>query len=425
MKRINLTTLLVAQEARDEKEAIGSFSTFSPTVEPAPPPQRVAGTRSSYNPTCLSSHSPFQQPPTSSSGPHLRSVAPSGDPTWTQYFDPPAPPAALPSPSSLDSSSPSFPCFSIHIDLQSNEEDDDMEIKAALPKEFSGETRDANRWLMAMEAYFTLHEDKYPSLARTVVFLNRMFKGQGKAFAKAWLTKLKDKCITDADKTWIKIKKAFKVTFTPYNAAAQAQVALTSLNQDWKNPSGFDKYISSFSLLSICFRITNYHALSEWFLRGLDPQITVWLTLSGAVKASTTMEELYSKASEIKGGYWCIASLRRGPQPSYGGGNCHHDPDAMDMDHLTLSPVEQAHHMCENCCFICHKEGCSTRNYPGYNQNHPMGSWHNNSKPSQTAHAKVISTTLHLTPTPHQNNLLDSFLKDITKTQGMIRYCIP
>ena len=141
-----------------------------------------------------------------------------------------------------------------------------MEIKAALLEEFSGETRDANRWLMAMEAYFTLHEDKYPNSARTVVFLNRMSKGWGKAFAEAWLTKLEDKCIADADKAWTKIKKAFKATFTPYDTAAQAQVTLTSLNQDWKNPSGFNKYISSFSLLSVQFRITDYHALLEWFL---------------------------------------------------------------------------------------------------------------------------------------------------------------
>ena len=76
-----------------------------------------------------------------------------------------------------------------------------MEIKAALPEEFSGETGDPNRWLMAMEAYFTLHEDKYPDSARTMVFLNRMSKEWGKAFAKAWLIKLEDKCITDADKT--------------------------------------------------------------------------------------------------------------------------------------------------------------------------------------------------------------------------------
>ena len=47
-----------------------------------------------------------------------------------------------------------------------------------------------------------------------------------------------------------------------------------------------------------------------------------------------------------------------------------------------------------------------------------MDSWHNNSKPSQTAHARIVSTTLHLTPILYQDDLLDSFLKDITKTQG-------
>ena len=178
----------------------------------------------------------------------------------------------------------------------------------------------------------------------------------------------------------------------------QARVALTSLNQDQKNLSGFDKHISSFSLLSACSGITNYHALLEWFLQGLDPQIVIQLTLSRAVKASTTMEELYSKASEIEGGYCHIASLRREPQPSYGGGSHHHDSNAMDMDHLILSLVEQAYHMYENHYFICHKEGCSTRNHPGYNQSHPTGSWCNNSKPSQTAHATVVSTTPHSIP---------------------------
>ena len=320
--------------------------------------------------TCPLSHSLFWPPPTSSSGSHSWSATPLGDLTWTQYFDPLAPPAIPSPPSSPDSSSLGFPSFPIHIDPQFNEEDNDMKIKAALHEEFSGETGDANRWLMAMEAYFILHEDKYPNSAKTMVFLNKISKGWGKAFARAWLTKFEDKYITDADKTWTKIKKAFKATFTPYDIAAQAQVALASLNQDWKNSSGFDKYIS-FSLLSVHSGITDYHALSEWFLRGLNPQITVQLTLSGAVKASTTMEELYSKTSEIKGGYCQITSLRRGPQPSYGGGSHHHDPNAMDVDRLTLSPVEQACHMRKNCCFISHKKGCSTRNHPGYNQNCP------------------------------------------------------
>ena len=62
-----------------------------------------------------------------------------------------------------------------------------------------------------------------------------------KSLAKAWLTKLEDECIANANKTWAKIKKAFKAAFTPYDAAVQTQVTLALLNQDWKNPLGFNK----------------------------------------------------------------------------------------------------------------------------------------------------------------------------------------
>ena len=75
-----------------------------------------------------------------------------------------------------------------------------MEIKTALPEEFSGETADANRWLTAMKAFFALHTNKYLIEVQIMVFLNRMSKGQEKAFAKAWLTKLEDKCVADANK---------------------------------------------------------------------------------------------------------------------------------------------------------------------------------------------------------------------------------
>ena len=72
-------------------------------------------------------------------------MTPSGDLTQTQYFDPPAPPTTLSPSSSPDSSPPGFPHSTIHIDSLTNEDDNDVEIKATLPEEFSRETRDANR----------------------------------------------------------------------------------------------------------------------------------------------------------------------------------------------------------------------------------------------------------------------------------------
>ena len=262
MKRINFSTLLMAQEAQDKEEPIRTFST-PPVTEPAPPPWRVTETRLLYNPTCPLSHSPFQSSQTSSSGYHLWSATPLGDLTQMQYFDLLAPPAAPLLLSSPNSSLLGFPS-PIYIDPLSDNKDDDniVDIKATLPEEFNGEIGDANRWLMAIKTYFILHVDKFPNKAQTVVFLNRMSKGWGKAFAEAWLIKLKDEYIPDADKNWTKIKKAFKAAFTPYDTAAQAWVALTSLNQDQKNLFGFDKYIFSF-LLSIHSGITDYHILLE------------------------------------------------------------------------------------------------------------------------------------------------------------------
>ena len=192
-------------------------------------------------------------------------MTPLEDLTQMQYFDLLGPPTAPLPPNSSNSSLLGFFSF-IHIDPLSDEKDDNEEmvdIKAALLEEFSRETRDAKRWFMAMVVYFILHVDKFPNEVWTVVFLNRMSKGWGKAFAEAWLTKLKDEHVANANKNWTKIKKAFKAAFTPYVTAVQAQVALASLNQDWKNPSGFDKYFFFFSLLFIYSRINDYHILLE------------------------------------------------------------------------------------------------------------------------------------------------------------------
>ena len=41
------------------------------------------------------------------------------------------------------------------------------------------------------------------------------------------------------------------------------------------------------------------------------------------------------------------------------------DPNTMDVNWIYLTPVQQAEHLGNNKCLICHKVGCSTRNHPG------------------------------------------------------------
>ena len=41
-----------------------------------------------------------------------------------------------------------------------------------------------------------------------------------------------------------------------------------------------------------------------------------------------------------------------------------HDPNAMDIDALNLSPVERSRCLLNCLCFICKQPNCSTRNHP-------------------------------------------------------------
>ena len=51
--------------------------------------------------------------------------------------------------------------------------------------------------------------------------------------------------------------------------------------------------------------------------------------------------------------------------PSPGPRRSNRDSMAMDVDRIYLTPTQQAEHIRNNKCFICHKVGCSTRNHPG------------------------------------------------------------
>ena len=42
------------------------------------------------------------------------------------------------------------------------------------------------------------------------------------------------------------------------------------------------------------------------------------------------------------------------------------DPYAMDIDRINLPPSEQAEHMHNHKCFICHKVGCHSSKHAGY-----------------------------------------------------------
>ena len=90
------------------------------------------------------------------------------------------------------------------------------EFKAGPPEDFSGKNDDATCWLLAMKAYFIINAGMYMEDTTTVlIFLNKLSKGRGATFAEGWYMKLANPIISDSEKTFKKLCKAFEEAFIP------------------------------------------------------------------------------------------------------------------------------------------------------------------------------------------------------------------
>ena len=69
---------------------------------------------------------------------------------------------------------------------------------------------------------------------------------------------------------------------------------------------------------------------------------------------------------------------------------------AMDMDWIYLNPAQQAEHLQNNKCFICHKVRCSTWNHPGTKGRAPIKSY----QPRNQQPHNVRNTNTPPLPTP-------------------------
>ena len=84
------------------------------------------------------------------------------------------------------------------------------------PDSFSGKGEDTTRWLMAMKAYFELHQDFYDDEKKiTTVFLKKLTNGRAGTFAKGWYTKLTNPITPDSETMVDKLYVVFKETFIP------------------------------------------------------------------------------------------------------------------------------------------------------------------------------------------------------------------
>ena len=296
-----------------------------------------------------------------------------------------------------------------------------IEVKAALPADFSGETEDAILWINAMEAYFQVNLSIYTTDdAKSVTMLNKMSQGWGCYFADTWLYILADSNVKAADKDFDHVKQAFADMFYPYHWVETARDELNNLKQvaTWKD-NGFQTYLSKFQNLVAQSQAGDTPEVQSLFAEGLDIQITTMIY--SMEKVPDTLKAWMNKAIDFHKQKACIMALKKGhslPLSSFFfDSHSTRDPNAMDVDTICLrklSPADCACCMREGLCFKCRKKGHSTNEcQSSQTQGKPKG----NNHPQQGRNIKTSSFPTPTTATITPITSIDAYIQNLT-TKG-------
>ena len=155
------------------------------------------------------------------------------------------------------------------------------ELKASLPRNFSGREEDANLWLLAMKAYLTMNPSLYEEKEKNKIlaFLNKMGVGHSKSFAKGQLMKCASPNVCDKDQTFTKIEADFIEKFIPLDQASKAWHTLAHMTMEEEPFKGdFHKFKSKFKLKAAQSGITDEHILMDVLGRAVSANLTFKMT---------------------------------------------------------------------------------------------------------------------------------------------------
>jgi hypothetical protein len=192
-----------------------------------------------------------------------------------------------------------------------------VELKAALPADFSGEPAEAMRWIKAIKAYFVLNSTIYSTDdAQIMTALNKMSKGRGVSYSEMWYDRMANPNIASSEKTFAKFQENFESTFFPFDTQATSRYELSKLAQNsFKRPDGiyddgFQKYITDFQNLASKAQISDKRTLCDQFSVGLDSQITTMILSMSS--PPTTINKWVEQAKTFHAKKMRILALKKG-----------------------------------------------------------------------------------------------------------------
>jgi len=317
-----------------------------------------------------------------------------------------------------------------HSDIFLDDDNDDMstttalvDVKAGLPEDFSGRSEDSRRWILAMSAYFSMCGSRYTDKQMKLILLNKMSKGRGADFSEGWLSKITDINVPDNQKTKELIVYNFEKVFLPTDKTSRARAALADLRMEGLPFHGdFHGFCSSFELEAGKSGVEDENVLKDLLRQAVSTDLAFKMT--SLENERKTYKDWLTKAGQFYDVIQRLKKLRSGSHtyvPSEGyrsSSNSYRNPNAMDVDVLRLSPTQQAEHMRNNKCFICHKIGCCSNKHPrpgNKTTTHPPAP-----TSSSFARATVVSESLEDNPLLAYARQLNISEKEAVRSLGIV-----
>jgi hypothetical protein len=239
-------------------------------------------------------------------------------------------------------------------------EDDDMstkELRIAVPKPFTGEREDLNTFIQDSHVYLKINADSYDDDTKRVAFMLALMNG---GTAKAWKEAYVADILNAKKGTFPKhddFVKDLKKAFLPGDPEGDARAKIRQLKQ---GKSSVDEYNAQFRILAGQSGITEFRALKDYYMQGLNTGILA--KIFSNVTQPKTMEEWYNTASTLDSNHQRLLEIKgrttftspKSYLPRHTNATVR-DPNAMDVDQITVE--ERNRLFQERKCFNCKKFG--------------------------------------------------------------------
>jgi hypothetical protein len=242
-----------------------------------------------------------------------------------------------------------------------------VEIKIGQPNDYDGNPQTARIWMNQVAMYLTLNAAIYNTDEKKVIFAQSYMKI---GTAASWADNRNEKAFVKVDgiqvgwgsfDSWV---ADFGDTFYFGDHETDSRQAL----QHMKQTGDIGEYITKFRFHAGNSKITDNSALIGYFQVGIKTALmkqiyameTVPTTIEGWIKKAQTFENNWKQGQTVsrekyQGGNERTRQNTFNPRPYHGARP--RDPNAMDVDRITLSPEEKDRYFKEALCFECGQKG--------------------------------------------------------------------